>query len=230
MEVTLNILLSAIQQHNYKSYIMFSGKRKISRVRLYETDMVLSPNELYVCRLSEILNTDRTGTEVCCVCVRDRVEDKLETEQRLINLVVVNANVSKIQLFSDLQEMFLKTIAWEMTMQSMLLKGCTPTELLNTSADIIGNYIAVNDSAFRLIGNTDTIPCDDPICMAMIENSRHSQHTIDMFRRTRRFDFWDKNDYYIETGHVYSQHTLVVYKKYKEIYGDESHENMVEYI
>lgn len=210
MEVTLNILLSAISQYNYKSYIMFSGKRKISRVRLYDGGENLCAGELYVCRLSAVLDIDRQSSEACFVCVRDRLEDEAETEQKLNGLIIVNANVPVVQLFTEISEMFLKIISWKMTMQSMLLKGCTLQELLSTSTDIIGNYIAVNDSAFRMIANTEDIPCDDdPICKAMKENARHPQHTIDNFRRTHRFDFWEKNDYYIETGHVYSQFTLV---------------------
>ncbi len=212
MLVTLNMLLDCIKQYPLEIHISSLDEHSFARVALLPEEASpsgLSAGSLYVCRLSDYLRFPSDRQSACYICVRDRLPDSGETPERLSGSIIISANVSYLEIFSLLSEKFMQVLDWWMRMTEAMMNGCTLQTILEMSRDMIGNYIAVNDAAFKLVANTANIPCDDPLCRRMVEYGFHPESTIDMFKKTGRFNFWEKNDFYIDNDNVYSPYSVV---------------------
>ena len=205
MFVTLNVLLDYVQKYNLEMHLDTSKEWQFERISLLLDN--ITKKRLYVCALSELLEYNKSKDGGFFICVRDQPFS--EKEESLIHTIVVCSDVTKSQLFTELQEIFYQILEWQINMAEAMAGGCGLQEILEMSKPIIGNYIAVNDAAFRMIGNTANIECDDPLSQKMIESGFHPESTFELFRKTNRFEFWEKTDYYIETGHLFSPYTLV---------------------
>jgi len=68
---------------------------------------------------------------------------------------------------------------WIDTMQQLILDGCTLQDLFDVSEDVLGNWMLMADSLFRLMAYTRNIPIDDPLCMSIVEQGYHDQKTAE---------------------------------------------------
>ena len=157
MLVTLNMLLDCIKQYPLEIHISSLDEHSFERVALLPegtTRAGLSSGSLYVCRLSDYLRLQSERQNACYICVRDRLPDGGETPERLSGSIIISANVSYLEIFSLLSEKFMQVLDWWMRMTEAMMNGCTLQTILEMSCDMIGNYIAVNDAAFKLVANT----------------------------------------------------------------------------
>lgn len=207
MVVTLQILLDCINDYDVEIYT--GSDWNFERIVLLTNDCEMASNKLFVCNLSEFLEFHIAKSDACFICLRDQQYDVEEKKEEVSNFVIVNNKITLSQLFSKLQDTFYKVIEWQIEMMQSMANGCKLQDILAMSKPIIGNYIAVNDAAFRLIGNTKNIECDDLMALRLAENGFHPESNMEIFRRTNRFAFWEKTDYYIETGRLFSTYTLV---------------------
>ncbi len=64
-------------------------------------------------------------------------------------------------------------------------------DIVDLSAPILDNYIAINDASLKMMAYTKSIPCDDPICISFIKNGYHSEDFIRIFRENNLFKTWN---------------------------------------
>lgn len=210
LQVTLNMLLAAIAEYRTETRLSDRDELLLSGVALLCDGLSSDPppsDHLIVCGASElrVLPARSGGGAVVCVCGPDDPEPG-ETAREL---VIVRAEVSPIEVYRKLNRRFFEIMDWRMRMAEAMNGGCSLQEIMEMSKDMIGNYIAVSDSTFRLVANTANIPCDDAICQRMIENGYHPESVVAKFRSTGRVKFWEEHDFYIDNGHLFSPYTLV---------------------
>ena len=205
MQVTLNMLLAAIRDFPLENRVPDTDERRFSGVALLCAlpEGALPPPERLLVGTPGELSRAEGGV---CVCVCAPEEAAPETQSPLI---LLRTGCSPLTVYERLSERFLRIMDWRLQMVEAMNRGCSLQELMEMSKDMLGNYIAVNDSAFRLIANTANIPCDDDICQRMIEHGYHPESVVAKFRSTGRVKFWEKHDFYIDNGQLFSPYTLV---------------------
>ena len=209
MLVTLNMLLAALRDWPTECFVPEPDACRLGGVELRCGDASsAAPERMAVCALEELLCLPEPpeGRVFVCVCPP---EGEAPPPERLRGAVLVRAEVSLYEVFRRLNERFLSILDWRMRMVEAMNDGCSLQEIMEMSKPMIGNYIAVSDSTFRLVANTANVPCDDEICRRMIEHGYHPESVVAKFRDTGRVRFWEEHDFYIDNGHVFSPYTLV---------------------
>ena len=83
---------------------------------------------------------------------------------------------------------------WEDAMKNALLNDGDYQNILTLSEEILGNFVSISDSAFRLLAYTRNIPIDNPVAQALIEHGHHIQETVDLFKRNGLDKIWSKQN------------------------------------
>ena len=222
MELSMNLILDQLKEYHYDSYIAQRPDVRFSRLCLLpETVQEISEKDLYIGELSAALNFKKQGVPLYCICIRDRIQDKYETEEMLSGLVVINENVSFRKIYNEVHELFYSIGDWIEQMKQCVYEKRTLQELLKLSKPIIGNFISVSDSAFCLIAYTDNIEVDDPISVKLIQNGYHPDETIESFKITGQYEIWDRTEgLVINTIHDLSPYDLCskVFKNHNTYY------------
>ena len=210
MLVTLNMLIAALDGYPIENRIDDHDRIRVGGITLLcggETADGSLKDRLIVCapaRAGEAAAVAGYGAIVCvCGAGASLPEDALQ------DVIAVYADVDPAEIYQRLSERYIRIMDWRMRMAEGMANGCSLQEIMEMSKDMIGNYIAVSDSAFRLVANTANIPCDDAICQRMIEHGYHPESVVEKFRSTGRVKFWEEHDFYIDNGHLFSPYTLV---------------------
>jgi len=195
LRISLAILLDALSPYRLENHM--PEDRHISFtlcMPLPESAAQLDPDCLYVGLLSRTLQLREQGASFYCVSLRDRIHDEYETPQRLSGLVIVNENIPFTELFARIQRRFFEIFTWVTRMHELHSQEGSIQKVLDLSAPIIGNHIAISDSAMMLMAYTKEIDCDDPISQRLIQYGYHPEETIQKFRRHDLFRLWETAD------------------------------------
>ena len=144
---------------------------------------------LYIGTLSEAIKQQKPKN-IYMICIRDRERDELETREKLDGIIVINDDMSLNDLLSTINHCFELINEWVYGMQDAIIKGKSETEFLALSEPVIGNYIAISDSALMLVGNTPGIPIDCPVALGLISRGYHSSETVSEFRKMHLLEHW----------------------------------------
>ena len=208
MQVTLNMLVAALGDYTIENRVDDPDRIRVEGVTLLcggeKADGRLK-DRLIVCdpaRVGEAAAVAGYGAIVCVCGAGSSLPDDAD-------VIAVYADAEPAEIYQKLSERYVGIMDWRMRMAEEMTNGCSLQEIMEMSKDMIGNYIAVSDSAFRLVANTANIPCDDAICQRMIEHGYHPESVVEKFRSTGRVKFWEEHDFYIDNGHLFSPYTLV---------------------
>ncbi len=210
MRISLNLVLEQLARYNCQTHIEAGKQLWFERLCLLpEKGEELDPKRLYVGELSQALALRAEGAAFFCVCVRDRVHDRAETDEALLGLLIVNENVSLHRVYSELQDLFFTVSEWVNRMFRYAYEQRPLQDILELSEPVIGNFISVSDSALNLMCYTSHIPIDDPLCVKLLANGFHPEETIEAFRENGLFELWDKSSGLISsTDHKLSPYDL----------------------
>ncbi|MGN1002475.1 MAG: hypothetical protein ACI4PC_06855 [Oscillospiraceae bacterium] len=193
MYLSLNIYLEALRGYEIESHNVDGHRKFLKPYLLWEEREELTGDELYVCPLSTALRLVKKYPDCTFVALRDRFRTKDEAENSL-SIVVVNDDLSLINLYMLLAEKKDKMCLWQERLQRAIIEERPLGELLVASEDILENFISVSDSTLSLIAYTPHIPIDDPVTCRLIEKGYHDDETIDVFRKGNRFQRWQEDD------------------------------------
>ena len=210
MRISLHLILEQLDKYNLESHIDPGGTPGFDRLCLLpEKSDEVDPERLYVGDLSQALALRGQGAAFYCVCVRDRVHDRAETEEILSGLIVVNENISQRRVYSQLQDLFYTVSEWVNRMNRFAYEQRPLQDILELSEPVIGNFISVSDSALSLMCYTSHIQIDDPLSVKLLANGFHPVETITAFRENGLFELWDKAvGLIINTDHTLSPYDL----------------------
>ena len=211
MNLTINILLDQLRKYKLKAYVNGMEERSFSRPALLPRDYeIMRPDLIHVCRLSDALRASAQMTDMAYICVRDRILDDQETEERLKGMIVINENVEVENLLSIVSDIFLTIGEWQRQMQDALIHDRGLQQLLDLSVPILENTINISDSAFMLLARTDSIETDDPLSVELKKFGYHPETTLQKFREQHRFADWDQvKDFIINDSLAFSPYVLV---------------------
>ena len=211
MQATLHMLLAAVRDLEPDCRVEEPDECRFGGVSLLlagRSAAETPPDRLTVCAGEDFLRLAEREPERVFVCVCPP-EAALAGEEQLRGAVWLRTEKPPAEIYQRLVERWLRILDWRMQMVEAMDDGCSLQEIMEMSKPMIGNYIAVSDSTFRLVANTANIPCDDEICQRMIENGYHPESVVSKFRNTGRVRFWEEHDFYIDNGHTFSPYTLV---------------------
>lgn len=146
------------------------------------------------------------------LCVRDRSRDDAETDYSLQGIHVVNRNIELKELFNCVQRIFYRIQNWVSDMQKSVMEDRGVQDLMTLSEPIIGNHIALMDSAFKLLACTKNIEIDDEVTNRLMEYGYHPEETVAQLRNNRRIEQYETaytNGLIVSDDHLISNYTTV---------------------
>lgn len=211
MYISLNIILDSIEHYRYESHIELPSDLTFRRISLLPKEITSAKVDcLYVCRLSDAMRAAKQISNFYCLCLRDRMHDERETKELLSGMIIINENMEQEQLFSEVQDTFIKINDWYEHMQDAIIRQKSMQEIVSMSEEIIGNFISVSDSALSLLAYTKNIPTDDPTSLFLVENGYHSEESIKKFKKYKRLETWmNAEGLIISTDGNISEYTIV---------------------
>lgn len=196
MEYTSNIVLSLLMHYRGRPHISAKDK-KIYRwaAPLPDTMDELSDDMLYVCRLSEALNIDRSKLDChfACICDCYLNDEEQENEMLMKNLILVEEKRSVFWLLNLIQSRFLELERWEQKMKDVLLRDGGYQDIMDISEDYLKNALFVMDGAYRLVAHSKNYKSPDPINVALYEKGYHSPEVMEQFYKYNRIDQYYKS-------------------------------------
>lgn len=192
MQISLSIILDVLQSFNLEMHIPDDkGLSFCMCLPLPDEWDTLRKDCVYIGGLSKAMANRLGEQNICCICLRDRIKDRLENEQSLSGFIIVNENITQTTLFYLIQNRFFTVMNWVQQMHETLIHNGTIQELVDMCAPIIDNYINVSDSSLMLLAHSKTIECDDPICVASRENGYFPEEIIQLFRKYDLYKVWE---------------------------------------
>lgn len=98
------------------------------------------------------------------------------------HLILCRTSSSYGETLERLQHLFQVMASWVQAMKTAILQGGSYQNLLNCSEDVLGNFISISDSEFRLLAYTRNTPIDDPISQDVVRLGYHAPEIIEQFR------------------------------------------------
>lgn len=192
MQISLNIILDVLQPYHKEIHVPAGTKYSFSRcLPLPDSENEMSVECIYVGGLSKALALREKRSDCCCICLRDRVKDENETDASLNGLIIINENISQVSLLLLVQNRFFAILDWIQQMHEAMIHDGSMQDIVDLCAPIIDNYIAVSDSSLMLLAYSRHIPCDDPICQALVKFGYHPEESIQKFREHDLYRKWD---------------------------------------
>jgi sugar diacid utilization regulator len=199
MQISLNIILDVLMLYKLEIHI---ANRQVSFAMclpLPDGPEELNKDCIYIGELSRALQYRSGGSSFFCICRRDRVKDSIESESHLAGLVIVNENITQVMLLTQVQTRFFSVLDWNQRMRETLHQDGSIQDLVDLGASLLDNYIAISDSSLMLMAYSKNIPCDDPICTALVEYGYHPEESIRKFKQYDLFTKWESaNSIYID--------------------------------
>ena len=93
-----------------------------------------------------------------------------------------------------IQNRFFTILEWIQKIHKTMIHDGTMQDILDLSAPVIDNYIAVSDSSLMLMAYTRSIPCDDPICINLVKYGYHPEETVQKWKEFDLFSLWENTD------------------------------------
>lgn len=195
MKISLNIILDELASYRREVHIPADKCYSFSRcLPLPDESGVLSEDCIYVGGLSKALQLRTDNPDICCICLRDRVKDEFESEESVAGLIIINENIPPVTLLLLVQNRFFAILEWLQQMHETMIHDGSMQDIVDLCAPIIDNYIAVSDSTLMLMAYSRHIPCDDPICEALVKYGYHPEESIQKFKGHDLFKIWDTTD------------------------------------
>jgi sugar diacid utilization regulator len=192
MLISIRIILDVLQSYHQEIHVRADSMRSFSRcLPLPDDASDLSIDCIYIGGLSKALTLRGVNPGICCICLRDRVKDEAENDSALDGLIIINENITQTSLLLQVQNRFFTIVDWVHKMHELIIRDGTMQDIVDLSAPVIENYIAVSDSSLMLMAYTRNVPCDDPICMALVKNGYHPEESIQKFKEYDLFKKWE---------------------------------------
>jgi len=189
MQLSINILMDALEKHHPQNYIQ-SNDKAFSGVCLVSKNVQgLYSDQIYVCTLAVYKKLLLKDKSVCLIIVKNSKED-IPRNLNLDNTIVVNFDGGLIDFFSFVQSIFSTVFNWCSKMDEYLIKKRSIQEILSLSETVIGNFITISDSSFALVAYTEGLECDDPLTEKLVENGYHDQDAIYKFNKYKLPALW----------------------------------------
>lgn len=119
-------------------------------------------------------------------------EDAFEAPVHLMERTIFcRTSRSYASVAADLQRLFLAMGRWVDSLRTALLQGSSYQGLLDCSEAVLGNFVSLSDSEFRLMAYTRSIPIDDPVSQEVVRLGYHPASTIELFRRHNALRDWE---------------------------------------
>ena len=201
MDLTLNIIMD----HLAKYQILAEPEKRlrsqtfpwISHAR-YACALSLDEGWLHVVDAAEasaFFTRHEKGFAVC-VCESADVPEGFEDFSNRSMLVYTGSDADA--LFVELRDYFVMLANWVKEMMEIYQEGGSYTDYLAASEPVIGNFISVTDSAFRLLGYTPNVESDDPLCKKLVKLGYHDPEIVEAFNSANMLEEWLRSSNYLE--------------------------------
>lgn len=179
MRLSLNIILDALSLYKLDNHVPETPQLSfVQCLPLPRDAKALSPDCLYISRLSALLEYDRADHSFTCICLRDRIPDSLETAAFLKGLVIINENISENLVFTVVQNHFFDISNWMKNLMALVLTPVPLGDIIDAAAPSLGQPLCLLDPSQKVMAHARTVPCDDPLYMDTITDMYCTNATI----------------------------------------------------
>lgn len=196
MLITLNMLLDLVTSLKPEHQLdAVNGKTGFSGTYLLHSPAdLVDPSLICVCDLSVAIPHAEKNPGSYYLCLRDRVQDGMETEDLISRMIVVGTNIGLPAFFNVVQAYFNKLELWNSRILEAMINKEGLQSLLDLSEGILENHVAVFDPTLRLLAHTKNIDPVEERARNMVRLGYHPEEDMQLFLRLRRFEAWVKSD------------------------------------
>ena len=217
MEFSRSIILDYLKLYRGTNFSAADSKRKYRWVSLLpEQASQMEKNILYVCNLTDALKRveQTSGFHYVCVCNCFWDEEENVCPE---GIVLIKEKWDVPFLLSIIQKRLIYLSDWIESLQQALLNQCDYQTLIDLSEPVLDNFISVLDSSYKLLSYTKNITSSDPINISLIEKGYHTEETIRLFQKNKRFKYYDETPGLIITmpGEISRFETVSKWCRYK---------------
>ncbi|MHC6179925.1 PucR family transcriptional regulator [Clostridium sp. JNZ X4-2] len=209
MNLTLNNLLSKINNYNPKLYISQEEDIPIKAVKfLSENQSSFNPNYLYIVRSSNFPKILYQNNPVNILYITNKSFTFKYKKNPMLNLIVLDNKIDIFKIFNEIQEIIIKYQQFDINSSKLLnalISGKGIEHIVNVGYEILGNPICILDLSFKLIASSKDVKVDDPIWVELLTKGYCS------------YDFVPKDNIkkFIETVHKSSSPIFMNKEKFR---------------
>lgn len=154
-------------------------------------------SKLYICDLQTAQKFAPANPETNFLAVSNRSDHRNLPP----NVMLLETELHPEEVYTNMDDYFHHVQDWVDSMRIAVTYGASLQELVEMSEEIIGQYIAISDYAFRLIAYTKNVKNDDEVSVYLREHGVHSDETIEKFKTLGMTEFWNQQEFYTEAEH-----------------------------
>ena len=209
MEISLALIIDELGLKT-DSHIPEGLNPKFRTVELHVvSETQIERDKLLVCLLSEAISAEKQDG-VFFLCIRDKIADDSETELAMSGITIVRAKLGLRELYNRVNRIFVKVAEWVLAMERNIAKRCGLQDLLDIAEPIFNNFITIQDSSFKLVAYTKNIPPPGIVMKRLVHFGYHPPETMDLFRRYRRIEEFNRNtDVIVSSDKATSEYDVV---------------------
>ncbi len=122
------------------------------------------------------------------LCKTNKQFDSLRALENVL-AVLTEKDVEEFSLVA--QSEIVSLMNWNAAMDEIIIMRGTYRDLLECAVPVLGNYMTLTDSAFRLVAYTSSLTIDDPITNQFVANGFHDEETVQRFRDAGLIARWN---------------------------------------
>ena len=217
MEFSRSIILDFLKRYRGINCSAADPRRTYRWVSLLpEQASLMEKNILYVCNLTDALKRveEISGYHYVCVCncFWDEEENVCPEE-----IIIIKENWDVSFLLNLIQKRLIYLSDWIESLQQALLNQCDYQTLIDLSEPVLDNFVSVLDSSYKLLAYTKNVTSSDPINVSLLEKGYHTEETIRLFQKNKRFKYYDETPGLIITqpGEISRFETVSKWCRYK---------------
>ncbi len=208
--IPLTVLLDALLIP-YEVHPFWDDQARFDEIILYSPHHEnFSDKGLVIGNMSEILAVHEKFPQIHFLCRNDCEALLPETEKNKRNIILLSPHLPLEEVHNKVICVWQRLQQWNTDMMISVLKGDPLQKLLDLSEPIIGNFIVIMDSAFRLLADTKHIAIDDEVSNRLLTNGYHESQTLKRFIELRRIEeFETRDDLVITTDHSMCEYDTI---------------------
>lgn len=105
-------------------------------------------------------------------------------------LLILDRSTDVATAFQRTWDYLNKVLLWTLSMKTTLIEGGSYQQILDCCDDMFDEFIAVNDSSFRLLAHNGKVPPDDPVACNFVKTGHHTDESIARFKKAGAIKRW----------------------------------------
>lgn len=150
---------------------------------------------LFLCAdQQECLRTLQGNPDLHSVCVLEEDETTLEELVTTGRCLGIRSELGLGHVLQQVQSLLQRTQSWVMRLQSLVLEGCSYSDLLDESVGVFGCPMVMSGVGLQIVAYTSALLPDEPVVRGAIERGYFDEEAVAHFREEGLTAMWEQID------------------------------------